>query len=517
MASIRKVTTRSMSKDSSSSPVPFNSNSNNNNNKNINPKKIAKTGTGLQTTNSSKAKKQQEMEVEFNPTEDEGVEEITFGFSQEVPKLGGNIEEEEDEDEPMDSSSTNPPKNKGKQKEKIMLTRPPVDWQVEYGRRRYKMQVDWEKIPGSNNSTRMRIISEALASLESFISVRTSVQQGKKMITALFGAEADANKARKITLADKSTVQMEATPIFDRIGAKNKSIRAWDIPLNVSQEEVRTAFTKFGEIKSLRMQTIGMWQSANIEFLNQADYDKLAPRWSIPFRADLIRVFPFLNTREINAERSEYTLKLGNLPPGITGFDLKEIIQETRAQTCYIPRTRNYGRRRFAILSFRSNEAQEAAADTHVALGNTTLQWYHTATKLCDVCTSPDHKAKECDIRNAQVQRAQGKKENAKKFGHLYQRYNPVGTPAMKKYLQVTKKFQTKSYAEATRQPKQQNKGTPKKPIIPTSNNSQPSLADIMQAIRQLGEEIKGIKTEMTKMDTRIGYLEDDAFYHHME
>src|SRR3954470_13137929 len=156
MASIRKVTTRSMSKDISSSPAPFNSNSNNN--KNINPKKTAKTGTSPQTTNSSKAKKQQEMKVEFNPTEDEGVEEITFGFSQEVPKLGGNTEEEEDEDEPMDSSSTNPPKNKGKQKEKIVLTRPPVDWQVEYGRCKYKMQVDWEKIPGNNNSARMHTI-----------------------------------------------------------------------------------------------------------------------------------------------------------------------------------------------------------------------------------------------------------------------------------------------------------------------------------------------------------------------
>src|SRR4051812_44029111 len=64
---------------------------------------------------------------------------------------------------------------------------------------------------------------------------------------------------------------------------------------------------------------------------------------------------------------------------------------------------------------------------------------------------------------------------------------------------------------------KQQNKGTPKKFITPTSNNNQPSLADIMQAIHQLGEKIKGIKTEMTKMDTRIGYLEDDAFYNHME
>src|SRR5881398_3204731 len=62
------------------------------------------------------------------------------------------------------------------------------------------MQVDWEKISGNNNSTRMHTISEVLASLESFISVRTSVQQEKKMITSLFGAEADAIKQGKLHL-----------------------------------------------------------------------------------------------------------------------------------------------------------------------------------------------------------------------------------------------------------------------------------------------------------------------------
>src|SRR4051812_673356 len=119
MTSIRKVITRSMSKDSSSSPAPFNSNSNNNNNKNINPKKIAKTGTGLQTTNSSKVKKQQEIEVEFNPTEDDRVEEITFGFSQEVPKLRGNTEEEEDKDKSWTPSLQILPRIKGSKKKKL--------------------------------------------------------------------------------------------------------------------------------------------------------------------------------------------------------------------------------------------------------------------------------------------------------------------------------------------------------------------------------------------------------------
>jgi hypothetical protein len=62
---------------------------------------------------------------------------------------------------------------------------------------------------------------------------------------------------------------MQEGTIHNPYEAKHKTIRAWDVPLNVSQAEVHAAFSKYGEIKFIRMQTIGMWQSANIEYTNQ--------------------------------------------------------------------------------------------------------------------------------------------------------------------------------------------------------------------------------------------------------
>ena len=80
-----------------------------------------------------------------------------------------------------------------------------------------------------------------------------------------------------------------------------------------------------------------MWQSANIEFTNQEEYEKIAPLWSIPFKGDLIRIFPFLNTNEIKQECDQHTLKLCNLSPGTTGYNLKPILKDTHVQICYIP------------------------------------------------------------------------------------------------------------------------------------------------------------------------------------
>jgi hypothetical protein len=409
---------------------------------------------------------------------------------------------------------------KGKGKELTQFDKPirkaPFDWQTEYGRQRYKMYVLATEIPGKDDTTKIRCISKALSCFDSLTSIKMHTIKGIKTIIALFGAQEDAQKATIIKLSDNQTIQMKESPIYNETIAKGKTIRAWDIPLNVTPEDVRTIFTKYGEIKSLKMQTIGMWQSANIEYINQEDYDKLKENWAIPFRADLIRIFPFLNTNEIKLERSQFSLKLNNLPPGTTGYDLKEIIQNTHAQTCYIPRNRNYSRKRFAILSFKTSEAKDGAQDTHVTLGNTTLDWHETTTKLCAICASAIHHTKDCNIKASQLQKAQEKKENIQKFGHLYRRYKPTGVSAQIRFTKSTQQFKTKSFAEAVKERKQ--------PIIePTqlkTNNEtsdQPSLKQIMQAIQQLAEEIKQIKTSLNKMDERIGTIEDDRYYYHAE
>ena len=166
---------------------------------------------------------------------------------------------------------------KGKGKESTQpdksIRKAPFDWQTEYGRQRFKLYVPATEIPGKDDSIKIRCISKALSHLDSFISVKINTIKGIKMIIALFGAQDDAHKATTIKLNDNLTIQMKETPIHNETIAKGKTIRAWDIPLNVTPDDVRTVFTKYGEIKSLRMQTIGMWQSANIEYNNQEDYN----------------------------------------------------------------------------------------------------------------------------------------------------------------------------------------------------------------------------------------------------
>jgi hypothetical protein len=151
-----------------------------------------------------------------------------------------------------------------------------------------------------------------------------------------------------------------------------------------------------------------------------------------------------------------------------------------------------------------------------VTLGNTTLDWYKTTTKLCAICASATHDTKDCNIKASQLQRTQEKKENIQKFGHLYRKYKPTGVPAQTKFIKSSQQFKAKSFAEAVKERKQPNtKLTQLKTNDETSD--QLSLKQIMQAIQQLAEEIKQIKTSLNKIDERIGTIEDDRYYYHAE
>ena len=119
----------------------------------------------------------------------------------------------------------------------------------------------------------------------------------------------------------------------------------------------------------------------------------------------------FIHTNEIKQERDQYVLKLTNLPPGTTGYDLKYVIDNCKARTCYIPRTQNYHRKRFAILNFKDAETQERARDNPLELGTTILNWHEMNNKLCAICNSADHLAAQCEIKEKMSEKRQQTKE----------------------------------------------------------------------------------------------------------
>ena len=79
--------------------------------------------------------------------------------------------------------------------------------------------------------------------------------------------------------------------------------------------------------------------TAYITFSKEDTIKVLEKVWCIPYLKDLCRLAPVIYTKEDFKKRNEFTLKLANLPFGITAFDLKDLVEMVKAKTCFIPHT----------------------------------------------------------------------------------------------------------------------------------------------------------------------------------
>ena len=64
------------------------------------------------------------------------------------------------------------------------------------------------------------------------------------------------------------------------------------------------------------------------------------------------------------------------MPFAITAYDLKEVIEQTRAKTCVLPRTRgNYTRQRYAYVNFENDEDMVRAINQQFEIKGCKLYW----------------------------------------------------------------------------------------------------------------------------------------------
>ncbi|KAG9307224.1 hypothetical protein G9A89_017052 [Geosiphon pyriformis] len=103
------------------------------------------------------------------------------------------------------------------------------------------------------------------------------------------------------------------------------------IPMDTSRNMIIAAVSKFGQIKSIKIQLIGMWQKAVIEF------------------AEL-------------TSRDQFRTLLFTLPVEITAHNLGTLLEKAGRKTCIINCSLETGNRfRCAVVGFESNEELESA------------------------------------------------------------------------------------------------------------------------------------------------------------
>jgi len=181
-------------------------------------------------------------------------------------------------------------------------------------------------------------------------------------------------------------------------------------------------------ITDMKVRVQGPYMVATVTFEKEEALAAFNNQWSLVYLKDLCRIEPANITKEERERRMMHTLKLSNLPFAITAYDLKEVIEQTRAKTCVLPRTRgNYTRQRYAYVNFENNEDMVRAINQQFEIKGCKLYWVEAEKKVCHKCGSSDHLIKDCSEREQSMLY----KQRRAQFSKIYTRFR---VPNYRKY-----------------------------------------------------------------------------------
>ncbi|GBB88733.1 hypothetical protein RclHR1_15300006 [Rhizophagus clarus] len=160
---------------------------------------------------------------------------------------------------------------------------------------------------------------------------------------------------------------------------KDHTIQVFDLPLYMEKATIRCSLCLLGEIKRIEIKAVGI--------------------------KEYVRVMPISLSEEQREIRKLHSLRLSGLPFGTTAINLKPIIEETNAMTCFIPRNPfNYKPMTYAYLSFKNAEDRDITIKKKFTIrqGKTDKGLFildpATQHNICNNCGNPNHIRAGCNI-----------------------------------------------------------------------------------------------------------------------
>ncbi|KAG9304070.1 hypothetical protein G9A89_005980 [Geosiphon pyriformis] len=174
-----------------------------------------------------------------------------------------------------------------------------------------------------------------------------------------------------------------------------------EIPMDMPKDMIITTITKFSEIKSIRIQLIGMWQKAVVEFVKSSQANLLASKWSFLIGKDSIRVAKAVEDCNVWTSRDWFRTLLFTLLMETTAHNLGTLLEKTGEKTCIINCSLETGNRfHCAVVGFESNEELESAFLTVPIFSSVRFSWARLDLVWYEKCEHFGHSVLECNASN---------------------------------------------------------------------------------------------------------------------
>ena len=382
---------------------------------------------------------------------------------------------------------------------------------VEYNTRRYKAVIELNKLNGEDTEMKLTELERKVASTDHYmgLKIREIGVQKTPVVVVTYGKKEVMLQVCEIDLRENNEFKLRPIPNNGDVETLDRTLIVRDLPLNADKELLRNILERHsqGTIEEIKTRVTGPWLTAHARFSDASAVKKFDNVWSIIYMKDFCRIAPSNASKEDIMKRNEYTLKLANIPFGITAYDLREFLDKINAKICYIPRSRErYERKRIAFISFENLEELEKAKQEVYTMKGVRLFWLDTSTKTCHKCGSPNHLVKECNERKESFFR----KQKLAQYSKIYTKYK---TPNYRRAtnLRTSLNSQGRLYTNYIDQEIQENDEQTEQ--TKGKNETVPSAeANLWETLKNINDNINDIKKELKVVNERITKLEVSKF-----
>ncbi|KAG9284330.1 hypothetical protein G9A89_007485 [Geosiphon pyriformis] len=262
-------------------------------------------------------------------------------------------------------------------------------------RKSFALDLDLKAVEGNSAQEKLKKIRSLFSGINGFGRASTPSKL-LGIIRATFTSELGLMKATKKATGANIIVN---TNLKRSAGRSDWAVVLKKIPVGTSAEAVRTALFEFETIKSIKMQLVGLWQKAVVEFEHSDHTDLVAAKWSILIEKDAVRVARSDLDKVSWDTRDQHRALLYTLPMGTTAHDIWDFIGSVGGKMCVIDRHPiTYARARCAVICFDSAESLNAIVGTMPVLRGANLHWSCLVSAKYAKCGKSGHTSLGCAI-----------------------------------------------------------------------------------------------------------------------
>ncbi|KAG9303801.1 hypothetical protein G9A89_018698 [Geosiphon pyriformis] len=167
-----------------------------------------------------------------------------------------------------------------------------------------------------------------------------------------------------------------------------------EIFMNTPKDMIIVTVSEFGEIKSIKIQLIRMWQKAVVEFAELDQADLLVSKWLFLIGKNSVCIAKAVEDHETWASKDQFRMLLFTLPVKTTAHNLGTLLDKAGEKTCVINRSLETGNRIYcAVVGFEFENDLESAFCIEPILGGIKLFWARIDLVQCEKYRKFGHSA----------------------------------------------------------------------------------------------------------------------------